>query len=236
MRRTRSSRTRIGDASRWRCERNLPICTHLAETIEEADFIVNHAGPLRDLWNRLGTWDDEVPRWPGTPIDLAQATRLLDVSPLLAHVNYLSDDELDRLSQTTASVVFCPRTHAFFGHVPHRWREMLARGINVCVGTDSRASSPDLNVVDDLRLLHQQSPEVEPAMLWEMVTTRAARALRLSDVGSIEVGMRADLVAFPTVSGDPLRHVFEQQAIPSDVWVAGLAKRTLARYAGRGMG
>ena len=140
---------------------------------------------------------------------------------LLAHVNYARDADLDLLAAGSASVVWCPRTHEYFGHPPHRWREMLDRGINVCVGTDSRASSPDLNVVDDLRLVHRQSPDVPIETLWEMVTTRAAHALHLGDVGAIAPRMRGDFVAFPARGDDPLRSIIESDVAPAAVFIGG---------------
>jgi cytosine/adenosine deaminase-related metal-dependent hydrolase len=125
------------------------------------------------------------------------------------------------LAGSQASVVFCPRTHAYFRHAPHRWREMLVRGINVCVGTDGKGSAPDLNVVDDLRLLHKQSPEVPAELLWQLVTTNAAKALRVPGVGAIEVGNVADLVAFPASGHDPFLTVLESHERPSHVMIAG---------------
>jgi len=126
-----------------------PIATHLAETPDEAPFLADHIGPFRQIWSLLNAWDDQVPRFAGGPARFAKSLGLLDYPTLLAHVNYCEDDEMDLLSGGRASVVYCPRTHAYFGHPPHRWREMLARGINVAVGTDSCASSPDLNLLDD---------------------------------------------------------------------------------------
>ena len=199
----------------------LPICTHLAETPDEAEFLATHTGSLRAIYDALGTWDDRVPLVTGGPIALAGRVGLLDHPTLLAHVNYASDAELDTLSRGRASVAYCPRTHAYFGHPPHRWRDMLARGINVCVGTDSRASSPDLNVVDDLRLVRRQSPDVESRTLWELVTTRAAGSLGRDDVGAIAVGIHADLVAFEAASADPLDEILKGGRLPRVTWVAG---------------
>jgi cytosine/adenosine deaminase-related metal-dependent hydrolase len=152
-----------------------------------------------------------------------QSVGLLDLpAALLAHVNYCDDAELDLLARGRASVAYCPRTHAWFGHPPHRWREMLARGINVAVGTDSCASSPDLNLVDDLRLLHQLAPDVGPAALWELATVNAAKALGAErDVGTITAGKAADLAIFPTRGDEPLRHVLENFMLPAAVWAAG---------------
>jgi aminodeoxyfutalosine deaminase len=147
---------------------------------------------------------------------------LLDYPTLLAHVNYCDDDELKLLSAGIASVVYCPRTHAYFGHPPHRWRVMLEAGINVAVGTDSTASSPDLNLLDDLRLLHQIAPETKVETLWEMATIRAARALQLDrHVGSLALGKSADFVLFPVTSQQPLTAILENHIIPSAVWIDG---------------
>jgi cytosine/adenosine deaminase-related metal-dependent hydrolase len=203
-------------------ERRLPLTTHLAESPDEGTFLADHAGPFRELWDRLGAWDDSVPRFPGGPIRFAASLGLLVESVALAHVNYCDNDEMRLLAAGRASVVYCPRTHAYFGHSPHRWRDMLAAGINVAVGTDSCASSPDLNLVDDLRLLHRIAPDVPPFALWEMATTRAARALGLGPhAGTLAPGAPADCAIFSASGPDPLREVLENDRPPAEVWIGG---------------
>ena len=208
-------------------ERGVPLATHLAETPDETAFLREHAGPFRDIWERLRTWDDTVERFDGSPIELAETVGLLAMpSAVLAHVNHCTDADLERLARGRAGVVYCPRTHAYFGHhPPHRWREMLQRGIHVAVGTDSCASSPDLNLVDDLRLLwRRHGHAVEASLLWALATTNAARILGVHDrAGEIRVGCAADLCAFPLLSDvDPLAAVLDSPtAAPVGVWVAG---------------
>jgi aminodeoxyfutalosine deaminase len=206
-------------------ERGLPLATHLAETPDERAFLMEHSGPFRGLWDAWLTWDDQVPTYPAGPIEMATAIGLLDYPTLLAHVNYANDDELDLLSRGRASVVYCPRTHAYFGHPPHRFREMLARGINVAVGTDSCASSPNLNLVNDLRLIHRLYPDLPAETLWEMATINGARAIGISDeVGSLTVGKRADFIIFPVSSDQPLREILENPSLlPNGVWINGQA-------------
>jgi cytosine/adenosine deaminase-related metal-dependent hydrolase len=200
---------------------HLPLATHLAETTDEASFLADHDGPFRELWTLLNAWDEDVPRATGGPVRMARDLGLLDYPTLLAHVNYADDDELDILAAGQASVVYCPRTHEFFGHPPHRWREMLARGINVAVGTDSCASSPDLNLVDDLRLLHRIAPEIEPIRLWEMATIRAAKAINAKDVGSLAPGNIADAVVFAAMGDDPLREILSNRVLPTHLLICG---------------
>jgi cytosine/adenosine deaminase-related metal-dependent hydrolase len=202
--------------------RNMPLATHLSETPDEHSFLRDLSGAFQEMWDRLGHWHDDVPTHKDSPIKFARAIGLLDApNALLAHVNYCDDDELELLARGKASVVFCPRTHAYFNHPPHRWRQMLTQGVNVAVGTDSCASSPDLNVVDDLRLLRKAAPEIPAHTLWEMVTTRAAKALGMNDaVGSLMRGKQADLIAFE-VENNPLEELLENSGRPTVAWVAG---------------
>ena len=203
-------------------ENGLPLATHLAETLEEHQFLAGHSGPLRELWDWLGWWDDQVPHFEGGPIRLAQSLGLLDYPTLLAHVNYCDDDELSLLAAGRASIVYNPRTHAYFGHPPHRWQEMLLRGINVAVGTDSCASSPDLNIVDELRLLRQLSPNIPAQTLWEMATVRGARALGLNHAGAIAPSMFPDFTIFNADTEQPLEELLHRPVLPEETWIGGI--------------
>lgn len=200
----------------------IPIATHLAELPYEREFLKNRTGPLREFLERMGIWREEIEAFDGGPIELAKAAGLLDSRAILAHVNYCDDEEMAILARGNASVVYCPRTHDYFGHQPHRWREMLGRGINVAIGTDSCASSPNLNVVDDLRRLRQMAPEVSAATIWEMGTLRGARALGMEkEVGSLSIGKLADAVIFPVGTNDPMGDLLQGAAEPSAVWIGG---------------
>jgi cytosine/adenosine deaminase-related metal-dependent hydrolase len=198
---------------------NRPIATHLAETPAEANFLGDQSGPFRELWDVLNAWDEQVPRFLGGPIRYAKSLGLLDYPTLLAHVNYCDDEEMSILAHGKASVVYCPRTHAYFGHPPHRWRTMLDRGINVAVGTDSCASSPDLNLLDDLRLLRKIAPEMPAEDIFALATLRAARAIGMEDsIGSLTPGKYADVVAIPAKDLD---EVLNCVVLPSAVWIGG---------------
>ena len=210
----------------WSRRHGRVLCTHLAETTEEALFLTDHAGPLRELWETLRDWDDAVPRFAGTPIEFAASVGVLDGPALLAHVNHATNADLDLLTRSGASVAYCPRTHAFFGHPPHPIEAMLGRGINVCLGTDSRASSPDLNLLDDVRLVRRQRPHLGAGLLWSLVTDRAARALGVGgEAGVLAAGAWADAAAWPVASGDPLGEVLDEEAGAEAVWVGGEACR-----------
>jgi cytosine/adenosine deaminase-related metal-dependent hydrolase len=95
-------------------------------------------------------------------------------------------------------VVYCPRTHAFFGHPPHGFRDLLARGVRVALGTDSLASNPDLDLLAEARFLHRLYPDVPGAQLLHMATLAGALALGWGDeAGSLAPGKSADLAVLP---------------------------------------
>jgi cytosine/adenosine deaminase-related metal-dependent hydrolase len=101
-------------------------------------------------------------------------------------------------------VVYCPRTHAAFGHAPHPFRELLARGVRVALGTDSLASNPDLDVLAEARFLHARYPNVPGHVLLHLATLAGAEALgRQDEAGSLTAGKSADLVVVPLAAEEP---------------------------------
>jgi cytosine/adenosine deaminase-related metal-dependent hydrolase len=177
---------------------HLPVCIHLAETRDEAQFTRDASGPLAEHLRTLQIWDEAIPAGGCGPVELAGRLGLLTPTTLLAHVNYVTGTDIDRIARSRASVAFCPRTHHAFGHDAHRFREMLRARINVCIGTDSLASNPSLSVLDELRFLRHAAPDVPASTLLEMATVRGARALGFEhQTGSLAPGKYADIVVIP---------------------------------------
>jgi cytosine/adenosine deaminase-related metal-dependent hydrolase len=114
---------------------------------------------------------------------------------LVIHGNYLDDDELAFLAARSErmAVVYCPRTHDFFGHRRYPLEKALAAGVNVAIGTDSRASNPDLSVLAELRFVAAHYPEVPRDTILRLGTLSGARALGLGRIGCLEAGAFADL-------------------------------------------
>ncbi len=102
-----------------------------------------------------------------------------------------------------STVVYCPRTHAAFGHRPHPLPWLLERGVRVALGTDSLASNPDLSVLAEVRFLHQHRPDVPGDVLLRLATLNGAEALGWAEeTGSLEAGKSADLVVVPLAPGE----------------------------------
>jgi cytosine/adenosine deaminase-related metal-dependent hydrolase len=172
---------------------------HLAESREELALLASHEGPLVEFLTGLRAWHPASLARNAGPLDylksLATAHRAL-----IIHGNYLAADEIAFLAahRDRMSVVYCPRTHAYFDHEPYPLAQMLATSVRVAVGTDSRASNPDLKLFEELRHIARHHPGVSPDAILRMGTLSGAEALGLADsFGSITVGKRAALIAIP---------------------------------------
>lgn len=95
------------------------------------------------------------------------------------------------------SVAHCPRSNARLSDGVAPVADFLAHGIPVGLGTDSLASVPTLDLWDEMRAaLAAQRGRLVPSQVLDMATRGGARALGLADeIGSLEVGKRADLIA-----------------------------------------
>ncbi len=159
--------------------RHLPLQFHLAESPEELELLRTGDGPLAELLQELGAWCPEALPGRLRPLDFLQSLQKAH-RVLVIHGNYLSAAEQQFLARGRKrfSLVYCPRTHAYFQHQPYPLAELLQQGVRVVLGTDSRASSPGLELLHEARCAAAQH-QVAPAQLLRMITLDAARALGL---------------------------------------------------------
>lgn len=195
-------------------QHQVPLAMHLAESREELELLQSGTGPFVALLEAFEAWHpDAIPRG-SRPLDylrvMAQAHRAL-----IIHGNYLGAEDLTFLAARTGrmAVVYCPRTHAYFGHEPYPLPQMLAAGVNVAVGTDSRASSPNLCLWEDLQQIRRTFPHVAPADIVRMGTLNGATALGLEQqYGTLAPGKAASLAIVPLAAdaaGDPYELVLD---------------------------
>lgn len=143
------------------------------------------------------------------PIEYLDAIGVLGPNVLLAHVIGLDETEIDAIARTQTKTVMAPTAALKMGTgttARGKLPEMLAKGICVSLGTDAGNNS---NLIETQRSMYlaavlykdaRQSTQMVPAeTALELATLNGAKALGLEDeIGSIEVGKKADLVLFDT--------------------------------------
>ncbi len=207
---------------RWAVEQRVPLATHLAETAEEREFIGAGTGPQRAFLEQLGLWDDaalaEIGRGSSPVAHLAPV--LDSAGFLVAHVNDASDADIEILARTGTAVAYCPRASDYFGAAsrfgPHRYRDMIAAGIPVALGTDSIINLPAgterLSTLDEARYLWRRD-RTDPMQLLAMATTAGGRALGLSE-GAFLLGAGTSVLGLAAVPGRSWAEALGSEAPP----------------------
>jgi cytosine/adenosine deaminase-related metal-dependent hydrolase len=184
-------------ATQLAARHKLPISIHLAESAVELQLLDEQTGPFVDFLKERGVWDAD-----GL---VSSVEALLRLHAGLANVLLVHGSFLDPAYPlpSCSSIVYCPRTHAAFGHPKHPVQDFLQAGIRVALGTDSLASNPDLDVLAEARYLHEQFPGIPASTILCMATLWGADALGWEEeTGSLSPGKSADLVCVPLDGGE----------------------------------
>jgi cytosine/adenosine deaminase-related metal-dependent hydrolase len=178
------------------------ITTHVAESAPEFEMFIHRRGSLFDwLKDQRDTGDCGI----GSPVRHLERHGLLADNFLGVHVNYLAEGDARLLGESGAHVVHCPRSHAYFGHHPFPRRELAGAGVNLCLGTDSLASTGcrrgeklELDMFAEMRAFAAVSSDLPPEQIVRMATVNGARALGLAgQAGELSEGSFADCIAIP---------------------------------------
>lgn len=179
----------------------LPLAVHLAESEEESRLVRDGAGVFADGLRARG-----IPVAPrgASPVALLDRLGVLASRPLLIHCVRATGPDIARVAQHDCAIAHCPASNAKLGHGVAPLLDFLAAGVRVGLGTDSVAANNRLDLLDEARvaLLMQRATVRRFDVLTAsdalaLATLGGARALGLDhEVGSLEVGKRADVAAF----------------------------------------
>ena len=161
---------------------DVPVLIHLAEHPSEMESVaaLHDKGPI-DFLDQLGLLDDRV---------------------VAAHVVLPTDGDIRRMAELGVGAAHCPQSNMKLGAGVSPVPKMLEAGMSVGLGTDGPASNNDLNMweeVDSAAKMHKLEL-LDPTVLdaetaFRMATLGGAEAIDLDhEIGSLEVGKRADLV------------------------------------------
>jgi cytosine/adenosine deaminase-related metal-dependent hydrolase len=159
--------------------------THLAETRDEEAFCLETYGVR--------------------PVELMRELGWLGGDVWLAHCVHLSPEEVRLFGQTGTGVAHCPTSNFRLGSGTAPVRGLLEAGAPVGLGVDGSASNDSSNMMAELRqalLAHRQDPDparwiTADEVFW-MATRGGARCLGRDDIGSLEPGRAADIIAVDT--------------------------------------
>lgn len=170
------------DVQKLAAEQGAVIHTHASENLKEIELVKKLVGRENiEYLDHLGLTSERL---------------------VLAHCVWLKASEMSILKRTRTNVVHCPSSNLKLASGIARVPEMRAKGINVALGADGAPCNNNLDAFQEMKLaalIHK--PANGPRTLraqeaLDMATRDGAKALGwFNDIGSIEVGKKADFVA-----------------------------------------
>jgi len=177
----------------------LPIHMHFCENIEERNDIINEYNvdtPARVIENDFNK-----------------------VHNVLAHCVKLTKEDINILKNTNTYISTCPISNLKLGCGVAPISDMVESGLCVSLGTDGQGSGSNLDMFEAMKFvsLLQKGVNEDPTLLTaydvlKMATINGAKALDIKDIGSIEVGKKADIIIInmSDVLTRPINNIFAE--------------------------
>lgn len=190
--------------------------THLAETLDEDRFCLEKFGKH--------------------PLDYAESVEWMGSDVWFAHMVHPSESDMGRLAHHCSGVCHCASCNMILASGIAPVRRMLDLGVRVGLGVDGSASNDGNHMLGEARqamLLQRvgwpgfesRADRLSAREALELVTLGGARVLQRDDIGSLEPGKAADLVAFRVddlghagALGDPVASLLT--CAPGRVWLS----------------
>ena len=184
-------------------ERGLRLHPHAAETLDEVEFVFAGTGAAAAGAERTGLLLDLLGTGSGTtPVRRLDDLGLLGPDVHIAHGIHVEAPDRALLRERGTVIALCPRSNAILQAGAAPVAAYLTEGNQIAVGTDSRASNVDLDVLGDVRELRvlalsqgYDKPDLDRRLI-EAATIGGAAALGMRDIGRLAVGARADFAVF----------------------------------------
>ena len=190
-------------------EQNMRMHIHLSETLKEHQECIEKRGV--------------------TPCKYFDDCGLFDVPTVAAHCVWISEEDMDILKAKNVNVSHNPQSNCKLASGIAPYHDMLEKGINVTLGTDSVASNNSLNFFETMKLsgilakVRSLDPTlVSPKDILYSATRGGAIAQGREDCGIIKTGYRADFIALDlsSPSMNPVHDIANNlvfSADPSDI-------------------
>lgn len=150
--------------------------------------------------------EDSLKEHGKTPIKYAYDLGMLDFHTIGAHCVHVTDDDIRLIKEKGMFPVNNPSSNFKLASGFAPVDKMLRAGIPVALGTDGSSSNNNLNMFEEMHLasivnkaINEDAISVPGIKALEMATINGAKALGWEkEIGSIEVGKKADMILIDT--------------------------------------
>jgi 5-methylthioadenosine/S-adenosylhomocysteine deaminase len=171
----------LEESARIARENRLMVHIHVSETENE----------VREIQSRYGV----------RPFEHVRRCGIFDQSAIIAHGVMMNEEERRMLREHGVAVAHNPISNLKLGSGIADISSLLDIGVKVGIGTDGAASNNNLDMFEELRAaallqkgLHRDASKLPARQVLALATRLGAEAIGMLDIGSLEVGKRANFI------------------------------------------
>lgn len=173
-----------------------PITIHNQESQAENQFLETGEGRVRDLYRFIGI---DLDFYQAAGVNALRATLphlLAKRHLLLVHNTFTTTEDLiwAESQHTDLYWCFCPKANLYIENALPNFNQFAKAGVRCAIGTDSLASNTSLSILDELKVIAMQAPQITTKTLLNWATAGGASALGFTELGSFEKGKKPGII------------------------------------------
>jgi len=182
------------------CRNNSLTSIHFMETSAEKTLLHDHSGPLMESYQRMGILPERLETAASHEMAvLNEVTRSGNL--ILVHATYAGRETIRAVkARSNLFWCLCPNSNLYIGNTLPPVSQLIEEGCNLVIGTDSLASNRKLSILEELKTIQFNFPELSLADLVSWATANGALALgEEKQYGTIESGKKPGLLVLENV-------------------------------------
>lgn len=152
----------------------VPFYTHISETQKEVD----------ECYKRHGV----------SPVKYFDDLGMFDYGGGGYHCNFFNEEDVEIFKNKNVSIITNPGSNKYLNSGVCPVQKYYDLGFKVAIGTDGPASNYDLDMFQEMKLIHKNNPNIPAYEILKMATTYGAWAMKIPDCDSLQEGKLADII------------------------------------------
>lgn len=171
------------------------LSLHNQESEGESELFISKTGVMAEMFAAMGSMLDHFIHTGQNSLRSVLPNVPKENKLLLVHNTFTSAEDIEWASQQHTNLYwcFCPNANLYIENTLPRFKTFYDAGIKATIGTDSLASNWSLSVLDELKVIAQDTPQIPLNTLLTWATKNGAESLGFSELGTIEKGKRPGL-------------------------------------------
>lgn len=188
----------------WSNKNNKPLLTHLEESPDEKSWWQEKSGSAINFWKKINKLEPKLKYWKkyNSGIDFLNKNNLLNKNIIGTHLCQAGKEDLKLLKEKNIKLVHCPRSNYYLNNGTANLKLWNELGIVWGIGTDSIASSGNLNLLEEARFAIKEQSIVynynlSAREVFEAITSTAAKIIsKEHELGYLKEGYCTDFLVY----------------------------------------